>query len=375
MNPDLLIGTFARDQDLLEAVRAAKQRGLPIVDAFSPYPVHGMEEAMGLKPSRLGWFCFACGAVGVVAAMVLQYWTMAIDWPINVGGRPFNSWPAFVPVAFELLVLFGGFGVVFAFFGVSRLFPGKQAVLPSAQVSNDRFVLVIEASGAAVDTELVFGLFRAHRAVALESRNGLSTRSETQAAHSVRKVNIALGAMFLIGVLLNWTLGSDPGRPNFEFLPEMARPVPYESFGPHGALPGKMLQQPPPEGTIARGHLPLHYQATPEDAERAGAQLNNPFRPGDKRRQPRGAVVYGNHCALCHGPGGAGDGPVSRRGVPPPPSLLADKAMKMKDGQLFHIITYGQGNMAAYGAQISSEDRWAAILHIRKLQHGKEVGK
>ncbi len=377
MNGDLLIGTFATDHDLVAAARAATARGLPVVDAYTPYPVHGLDEAMGLKPSRLGVFCFACGVVGVVLAMALQHWTMSIDWPINVGGRPFNSWPAFVPVAFELLVLFAGFGVVFAFLGVSRLFPGKRADIVVPQVSNDQFVLVIEATGEAADADAVFALLREHGAIAVTNETSAATPGH--AVSPVRGLNIALLVLACIGAVLNWTLSSDHRRPNLEFMPEMARPVPHESYAEHGALPNKMVLQPPPEGAIPRlsmfekkyaKDVALHYEATPKDAERAGEELSNPFKLGDRRWQPRGAVVYANYCALCHGAGGTGDGPVSQRGVPPPSSLLADKAKKMKDGQLFHIVTYGQANMAAYAAQISREDRWAVILHVRQLQKG-----
>jgi hypothetical protein len=374
MNSDILIGTFANDHDLLDAARAATARGFPVVDAYTPYPVHGLDEAMGLKPSRLGIFCFACGVVGVVSAFALQHWTMAIDWPINVGGRPFNSWPAFVPVAFELLVLFASFGVVFAFFGVSRLFPGKAAAIVGPRVSNDQFVLVVEAAGEAGNSDAVFTLFREHRAIAVETRDSDAATAEPQ-QFPLRPLNYALVVLFGVGVVLNWTLSSDHRRPNVEFMPEMARPVPHESYAEHDGLPNKIVLQAPPERTVSRGNLPLHYQATPKAAERAGEELSNPFKLGDKHWQPRGAVVFANYCAMCHGAGGAGDGLVSQRGVPPPPSLLADKARKMKDGQLFHIVTYGQTNMAAYAAQIGREDRWAVILHVRQLQNAKEAGK
>src|ERR1043165_2532296 len=122
MNRRLLLGTFANERDLLHTVHAARQRGFPVADVYTPYPVHGMDEAMGLKPSRLSIFCFVCGLLGGVLAMTMQHWTMAIDWPINVGGRPFNSWPAFVPVGFEVMGLLGGFGVVLVVFGVSARF-------------------------------------------------------------------------------------------------------------------------------------------------------------------------------------------------------------------------------------------------------------
>lgn len=370
----LLIGTFANDHDLLSATRAARERGFPIVDAYTPYPVHGLDEAMDLKPSRLGIVCFVCGLLGVVAAMAFQQWTMAIDWPINVGGRPFNSWPAFVPVAFEVLVLFAGFGVVFAFFAVSRLYPGKPGRVIGPRVSNDQFALVIEASGAAIDTDAVVEVLHKHHAVAVEAIDRCEA-APAQGPGSLRAANIVLLVLLVAGALLNWTLSNNPDRLNVEFLPEMVRAVSYESYAQHDRLPNKMTLQAPPEGTIARGQLPLNYQATPKDAERAAVELQNPFQLGDKRWQARGAHVFANFCAVCHGPGGAGDGPVSKRGVPPPASLLADKALKIKDGQMFHIITYGQVNMPAYAAQISREDRWAVILHVRKMQNAKGAGQ
>src|SRR5262249_60723587 len=105
----------------------------------------------------------------------------------------------------------------------------------------------------------------------------------------------------------------------------------------------------------------------------AGKALTNPLDAGSARWRERGDFVFRNYCAVCHGAGGTGDGPVTTRGVPPPPSLLADKARQLKDGQLFHVLTYGQGNMASYAGQLSRTDRWSAILHVRALQ--RQAGK
>jgi mono/diheme cytochrome c family protein len=371
MSRHLLLGTFAEEHKLIAATTAAHERGYPIVDVYTPYPVHGLDKAMGLKPSRLGVFCFMMGVAGVGLAMLLQHWTMAIDWPINVGGRPFNSWPAYVPVAFEVLVLLAGFGVVFAFFGVSRLFPGKTANIASPDVTNDRFILVVEAKEAAVDGDAVLRLYREHGAVeAVERDEDLPNSSASWC--NAKLVNGILGGLLIVTIGLNWGLGTNHATPNREFLPEMVHAVPYESFGTHPDLPNQMVLQAPIEGTIARGQKPMHYQATPKDAERAGEKLVNPFSLKDGRRATRGAQVFANYCQMCHGPAGKGDGPVSQRGVPPPPSLLAEKALKMKDGQMFHIVTYGQGDgpgrMAAYAGQVPPDDRWAVILHLRKLQ-------
>lgn len=181
-------------------------------------------------------------------------------------------------------------------------------------------------------------------------------------------LNVLLGLVLVASVGAHLGLSADPTQPNREFLPNMVRSVPADAFAPSAVLPGGQTLQTPPAGTIARGLPPLHYAATPEDAVRAGRELTNPFAATDQQALDRGRAVFGNVCAACHGPGGLGDGAVTRRGVPPPPSLLADNALKIADGQMFHIATYGQKNMSAYASQVSREDRWKAILYVRWLQ-------
>ncbi|MBI4444201.1 MAG: c-type cytochrome [Acidobacteria bacterium] len=183
-----------------------------------------------------------------------------------------------------------------------------------------------------------------------------------------RSLNLFLLISIVIIGALNWIIRRDFSQPNLEFLPEMVRSVPYDSFAPNPNFPdGKTLQQPVP-GTIPRGFLPLHYEATPQDAERAGEELSNPYSMQDTEALQRGDRVYSNFCLPCHGPAGRGDGPVILRGYPAPPPLISNRAIRMKDGQIFHIITYGQRNMSPHATQIAREDRWKVILHIRTLQ-------
>ncbi|OFW27517.1 MAG: hypothetical protein A3H27_02495 [Acidobacteria bacterium RIFCSPLOWO2_02_FULL_59_13] len=182
----------------------------------------------------------------------------------------------------------------------------------------------------------------------------------------------SLNLLFLISIViigaLNWIIRRDFSQPNLEFLPEMVRSVPYDSFAPNPNFPdGKTLQLPVP-GTIPRGFLPLHFEATPQDSERAGEELQNPYSMQDTEALERGERVYRNFCLPCHGPIGRGDGPVILRGYPAPPPLISNRAIRMKDGQIFHIITYGQRNMSPHATQIAREDRWKVILHIRTLQ-------
>ena len=144
MSKRVLHVTFEHEDDLLAATSAVHQRGLPIVDAFTPYAVHGLDRAMGLKPSRLTWVCFVCGILGALGMLWFEHWTAAVDWPIDVGGKPWNSLPSDVPVAFEAAVLLAGFGTVFALFAVCRLYPGKQASVVDPRATDDRFILVID---------------------------------------------------------------------------------------------------------------------------------------------------------------------------------------------------------------------------------------
>lgn len=190
----------------------------------------------------------------------------------------------------------------------------------------------------------------------------------------------ALNTVLLVALLASlgavWALRLDPGRPNREFLPEMVRTQRYNAFAPNPNFPDGKTLQAPVAGTIPREHLPIHYAATPADALRAAEELNNPFAVPSAAVQARGALIFTNFCQVCHGSAGRGDGPVAMRGYPAPPSLLADRAVKMKDGQMFHILTYGQNNMPSYAGQISREDRWKVIVHVRALQEkaAKEAG-
>jgi mono/diheme cytochrome c family protein len=119
----------------------------------------------------------------------------------------------------------------------------------------------------------------------------------------------------------------------------------------------------------------LHYAATKEDALRAGDELSNPVQLAATTdsallvaSSQRGAETYRVFCIVCHGAAGNGDGPVAQKGYPPPPSLLTGNSRLMKDGQIFHLLTYGQANMPAFAGQISREQRWDLVNYIRTLQ-------
>jgi len=172
MSRRLLVGVFENEQDTLEAIRLSRRRGFNIVDVYAPYAIHGVEEAMGLAPSRLPWIVFALGVLGAGLKVWFEFWTTAIDWPINVGGKPFNSLPAFVPVTFEVIVLFAAVGAVVSFFFVCGLYPGKRSVLPVPGVTDNRFAVVLEETDSRFEPTEVQRMFEGLHAVHVEEQIG-----------------------------------------------------------------------------------------------------------------------------------------------------------------------------------------------------------
>lgn len=389
MSRRILITTFEREEDLLAAVRQFRRRGQRILDAYTPYPVHGLDEAMGLPPSRLTWACAALGALGAGFMFWFQEWTSAVDWPVNVGGKPLDSLPAFMPVVFESMVLAAGVGTVLVFFAISKLLPGRKPVLVAPKITDNRFAVVLEETDAAFDLNALSDIFRRHRAIDVEERvltpggslagvAASSTEAEDDEhadcgfVGSIRKrfglANILLASALLGVIAAILAVGSSGRERNWEFLPNMVWSPAYDAYAANPHLPGGSTFQTPVPGTVSREVAPLHYEATEAGAALAGKELQNPYKPDDPAVLDRGALVFQNYCVACHGPGGQGDGPVAQRGYPPPLSLVTGNSRTMPDGELFHVITYGRRSMPPHGALLDAEDRWKAILHIRGLQ-------
>ncbi len=138
--------SFEKAGGALSAVRQLRNEGFEVHDVHTPFPVHGMGEALGLPPSRLGWVTFAGGPIGGTAAFGFQIWTHAIDWPLVIGGKTPLALPAQIPVSFELTVLFAALFTVGGLLIRRRLFPridSRPAAQPHASVTDDRFVVLV----------------------------------------------------------------------------------------------------------------------------------------------------------------------------------------------------------------------------------------
>jgi mono/diheme cytochrome c family protein len=157
-----------------------------------------------------------------------------------------------------------------------------------------------------------------------------------------------------------------PERRGYEYMPDMAYSVPYDTFAPNPVTRNGMTQQAPVRGTIPRGFLPLHYNRTAADAERAGRELSNPYAPGSTTVE-QGHRLYDTFCAVCHGASGDGDGPLVPL-IPNPPAYWSERIRSMPAGRLFHVISFGSGRMPAYASQVPANDRWLIVGYVQTLQ-------
>lgn len=154
------VGVFVSEDAFLGAARACRDQGLDIVDARSPHPVHGFDEIAGIRRTRLPAATLAAGIVGFTLGTWLQVWTSARDWAIDVGGKPWNSMPAFLPVTFELTVLFAGLTTVAVLLVRSRLRPGRAQTLEGLGTTDDRYALLVASPMGAHTSQEMRELWR-----------------------------------------------------------------------------------------------------------------------------------------------------------------------------------------------------------------------
>jgi len=169
--PFALVGWFASPGQLVQACEALRDAGYRRFDAHTPFPVHGLDGAMGLRPSRLPWIVFAMGLVGGLGAFLLQMWTMGVDYPQNISGKPHFAWQAYVPVTFEATILFAAFGAFFGLWALNRLPRLFHPVMQAARfegVSDDRFLVSVEAADPLFDAARTRELLERLGARALE---------------------------------------------------------------------------------------------------------------------------------------------------------------------------------------------------------------
>jgi hypothetical protein len=151
-----LMAEFDSPTDVVEAARATYDAGYRRINAYSPYPIEELSEAIGFHSTRLPLIVLIGGIIGGLIGYGLQYYVAVIDYPINVGGRPFHSWPSFIPITFEMTILFAALSAVFGMLALNKLPQPYHPVFNAerfALASRDRFFLVIEANDPKFDAD------------------------------------------------------------------------------------------------------------------------------------------------------------------------------------------------------------------------------
>jgi hypothetical protein len=151
-----VMAEFETADQILDATRRAHQAGYRRMDAYTPYPVEGLATELDLPRTRVPFVVLIAGLVGAAAGFFMQWWSMAVDYPFNVGGRPLNSWPVFIPITFEVMVLVASFAALFGMLFLNGLPQPHHPVFNAprfVEASPERFFLCIEATDPGFDRE------------------------------------------------------------------------------------------------------------------------------------------------------------------------------------------------------------------------------
>jgi len=375
--------------ELLEAARKVRDAGYTEFDCYSPFPVHGLDEAMGIKRTILPILIFVGGFTGTCGGLLLQWWCNAYNWPWNISGKPAWSIPANVPIAFESTILIAVFT---SFFGMWILNKLPQAWHPFFRnerfnhVTDDAFLLGIEARDQRFDAEVTPKLLEAAGAIGVEK---VHLDPDPASRHMPKWITAFIVAStafalipFAIAAKARTSHSTEPHLhifPDMDFQPKYKSDQPMDLFGDGRSNRGELV------GTVARGSLnadDVFYRGL-EHSE-AGEQWTTGFpRQLEINEQlvKRGKNRFEIYCAPCHGYDGRGMGAVPQRVAATGGVWLARNlvdvsnpvSITMPNGQLFNTISNGYNTMMGYAAQLSHADRWAIVLYVRALQRSQNA--
>jgi mono/diheme cytochrome c family protein len=376
--------------ELIAAARKVRDAGYTEFDCYSPFPVHGIDEAMGIKRTILPVLIFGGGCAGTLGGLLLQWWCNAYNWPWNISGKPAWSIPANVPIMFETTILLAVFT---SFFGMWILNKLPQVWHPFFRnerfnhVTDDAFLLGIEARDPRFDAAATPKLLKDAGAISVDSVHYDPDPAKAQMPKWITAFIVASTAFALIPFAVAFKARTSHSTephfhifPDMDFQPKYKSDQPMELFGDGRENRGELA------GTVARGSLnadDLFYRGldhagdgTPQWATGFPRQLEI-----NDQLMKRGKNRYEIYCTPCHGFDGRGAGTVPQRvaatGGAWQARNLVDAsnpvAINMPNGQLFNTISNGYNTMMGYAAQIPHADRWAIVLYVRALQRSQNA--
>lgn len=381
-----VLAEFETPGALIAAARKVKNAGYTEFDCYSPFPVHGIDDAMGIQRTKLPIVVFLGGLTGLSLGTLMQWWMNAYNWPWNVAGKPTWSIPANVPISYETTILLS---VLTTFFGMWAANKLPQVWHPFfrldrfAKVTDDGLFLGIEASDKRFDAEQTRQLLVAAGATHVDECY-VDARPEARAVP--RWIWAAMTVVTMLALIpIVQVFKARATRSNLphyhvfadmDFQPKAKSDQGFAEFADGRANRGHVAN------TVPRGEL--RADDTFYRGLRDGAWLTG--LPAEIEPTPElvahGQERFNIYCAPCHGFDGAGHGIVPERmtrlGGAWEARNLVDKAsvaIPMPNGQLFNVISNGANTMMGYAAQIPVDDRWAIVLYVRALQRSQNASE
>ena len=358
-------GLFDTPDEIIHAAEKVAEKGYKKFDVHTPYPVHGMDSAMKLPPSRLGYAALVFGLSGTITALALMYWMSAIDYPNIIGGKPFFAFPAFVPIMFEVTVLAASVATVLTMLFVFFKFPNNSHPLHNTDymsaVSSDKYGIAIQADDELFDEMEVEKLFGELGAKFIEPIYwDVEELAHQNKIFEPRFIGLLAVLVIITSGTAYFALNKLMFFTPFNWMMDQGKAIPQKTYE---LFDGSYNMETPVEGTVARGHLPYAFKGQPEVAAK---ELVNPLIPS-KENLALGKKKFDTFCSPCHGYFAEGDSRLHGK-FPNPPSLHSEKVRNWSDGRIYDVIVEGQNVMPSYSYQTTIEERWAIILYIRTLQ-------
>lgn len=164
MTQKVFYAMYDDDHKLLDAAKKVVSEGVKVKEVFSPFPVHGIDPVIGIRPTRLGDMAFIYGLIGLTLALIGMRYFMIVDWPMNIGGKPnfslLENLPSFVPIAFEFTVLCTAHGMALTYFFRNKTLPGMPASNPDPRTTDDKFVMEISTEDNSMSADDISALLK-----------------------------------------------------------------------------------------------------------------------------------------------------------------------------------------------------------------------
>jgi len=297
---------------------------------------------------------------------LFMYWSMSIDYPMVIGGKPYFALPAFIPITFEFTVLLAAlstvFGMIIAFFNLPFNDHPLHDTAYMKRVSVDRYGLVILADDLLFEENKVRELFLSLGAIEVEKI--YYPEKVTYPVFDAKFITFLIIVAAAVSALTYFTLNKFMYMVPYNWMSEQDKVIPQEKSV---FFADKFGMREPVEGTVARGFIPYPYMGIAEPKE----YLINPVLP-TRESIALGKRKFLTFCSPCHGNQADGDSRL-RGQFPSPPSLHTQRAIDFPDGRIYHVITNGQNAMPSYAAQVTREERWSIVNYIRVLQRSKNA--